>query len=140
MTPVLPDPDELVRLAYTAAMTDVTVVNLIPGDWADRLPLLVARKVAGAAAIDARGLDLSTIAVTAIASTRAAASLMARQARAALRDACLEQFTDEDAGGYLSHFSELVSPFLQRSGDAALTHAGVFQFEATYQVTTRPHQ
>lgn len=140
MTPVLPDVDELVRLAFTAAFPGVTAVTLWPGDWADRMPLLVARKVPGAAAVDPRGLDLSTISVTTCAAEKTEASLLARQARRALFDACLAQFGDAEAGGYLSHFDELTSPFLQRSGDAALSHSGVYRYEATYTVTTRPHQ
>lgn len=139
MTPVLPDADTLVRLAYAAAFPDATVVNMWPGNWADRMPLLVARKVPGAAAVDPRGLDRSTISVTVCAADREAASLMARQARTALFDACVSQFSDAGAGGYLSHFAELVGPFWQRLGDAALNHSGVYRYEATYQVTTRPH-
>ncbi|MFM9595758.1 hypothetical protein ACKI1J_24140 [Streptomyces scabiei] len=139
MTPVLPDADTLVRRMYEAAFPDATVVNQWPSDWADRLPLLVARKVPGAGAVDPRGLDRSTISVTVCAADRAAASLMARQARTALFDACVAQFADTEAGGYLSHFTELVGPFWQRAGDASLNHSGVYRYEATYQVTSRPH-
>ena len=139
MTPVLPDTDELVRTAYQAAFPDATVVNVWPSDWAARLPLLVARKVPGSGAVDPRGLDRSTISVTACTGERASASLLARQARTALYDACVAQFANTGAGGYLSHFTELVGPFWQRSGDQALSHSGVYRYEATYQVTTRPH-
>ncbi|GGX98565.1 hypothetical protein [Streptomyces fructofermentans] len=139
MTPLLPDVDHLVRAAYEAEFPDATVVNAWPSDWAAHLPLLVARKVPGSAAVDVRGLDRSTISVTVCADSRAEASLMARHARRALFDACTAQFADVEAGGYLSHFTELVGPFWQRAGDAALTHSGSYRYEATYQVTTRPH-
>jgi hypothetical protein len=140
MTPLMPDVDDLVRKAYTAALPGVTVVTVWPSDWAQQLPLLVARKVPGSAAVDPRGLDRSTISVTTCAATRGEASLLARQARKELFDACTAQFADEEAGGYLSHFNELVGPFWQRAGDSALNHSGVYRFEATYQVTSRPHR
>lgn len=136
-TPVLPDAGDLVRLAFAAAFDDVTVVSAIPGDWAARLPLLCARVVPGAGAVDIRGLGIATIAVTAIAADRETASLISRQSGARLRDACLAQFSSPD--GYLSRYvAELVAPFWQRGGDAALNHSGVFRYECTHQVTTRP--
>ncbi|MGW2089672.1 phage tail termination protein [Streptomyces sp. NPDC001880] len=138
-TPVLPDAGELVRLALAAAYPDdVTVVSAMPGTWADSLPLLCARVVPGSGAVDIRGLGMVTIAVTAVAADRSAASLLARRAGPALRDACKAQFTAED--GYLSRYvAELVAPFWQRGGDAALNHSGVYRYECTHQVTTRPN-
>ncbi|MET7956321.1 hypothetical protein ABZT07_20435 [Streptomyces sp. NPDC005317] len=136
-TPVLPDAGELVRLALAAAFQDATVVSAIPGDWANRVPLLCARITPGSGAVDIRGLGVATIAVTTIAADREEASLMSRQAGPRLRDACKAQFSGSD--GYLSRYvAELVAPFWQRAGDAALTHSGVYRYECTHQVTTRP--
>jgi len=137
-TPVLPDAGELVRLALDSVFSDgVTVVSVMPGTWADSLPLLCARVTPGSGALDIRGLGMATIAITAVATDRAGASLLARQAGPALRDACKSQFAAD--GGYLSRYvAELVAPFWQRGGDAALNHSGVYRYECTHQVTTRP--
>lgn len=138
MTAVLPDLDTLVREALTAALPDASVFTLWPDDWASRLPLVVARRVAGAAD-DPRFLDRGLMDVTTCAADRGAASLLARRARAALWDACTAQFASAAAGGYLSRFAdEFEGPAELRTGNDALLHANVFRFQATYSIQARP--
>ncbi len=137
MSAVLPDTDALVRGALTAALPGTQVFTLWPDDWASRLPLVTARRVGGAA-VDPRGLDAAVIDVQCAAADRNAASLLARQARAALFDACTAQYRDVAAGGYLSHFGdEAAGPAEIRTGTPAAS-PGLFRFQATYRVTARP--
>lgn len=145
MTAVLPDADELVRLALTSRLATMgvtaTVVTLWPVEWYDALPLVVARRVPAGATPDPRGLDAATIALQAAhQGSRAAASLLARQAYTALYDACTAQFSSAEAGGYLSSFDKDASspPAEIRTGDAAVQHTDVFRFAATCRVFTRP--
>ncbi|AJT67444.2 hypothetical protein T261_5828 [Streptomyces lydicus] len=137
MTAVLPDMDELVRAALTAGLPQANVFTLWPDDWAQRLPLVVARRVAGAAP-EPRGLDAALIDVQTAATDRRAAHRLARQARVVLFDACAAQFADAEAEGYLSRFRA------ETSGPAEIrdTHptpgADLFRFQATYRITARP--
>ena len=135
LTPVMPDADRLVRLAFTAGLAargrPAQVFTLWPGDWASRLPLVVARRVSGAPAPDPRGLDLPTISVTACAADRDEASVLARTCGPVLRDACLAQYRDVAAGGYLSTYLSGVEPAELRTGDRnsrqlAVKHHGVW--------------
>ncbi|MEU7639877.1 hypothetical protein AB0C11_27930 [Streptomyces sp. NPDC039016] len=136
MTTVLPDTDELVRAALAAGLPTANVFTLWPDDWAARLPLVVARRVAGAAP-DPRGLDAALIDVQAAADDRRAAHHLARQARAVLFDACADQFMHADADGYLSHFrGETAGPAEIRDNRPA-PGADFFRFQATYQITAR---
>lgn len=138
MTQVLPDLDILVREALTAALPDASVWTLWPGDWAARLPLVVARRVSGGAP-DPRFLDAALVDVQVCAADRTAASLLARRARAALWDACERQFASEAAGGYLSRFAdEFGGPAELRTGDDAVLHTDVWRFQATYSIQARP--
>ncbi|MFD7101932.1 hypothetical protein [Streptomyces celluloflavus] len=141
MTPVLPDADTLVRLALTAGLAErgitASVWTLWPDDWYTRMPLVVARRVPGGAAPDPRGLDSATITLTACASTRTAASLLARQVRALLFDRCADQFAAVEAGGYLSSFGEDSAPVEDRTPGPTL-HTDVYRFTGTFRVTTRP--
>lgn len=141
MTRVLPDADELVRLAVAAGLTELGVTasvwTLWPDDWYSRMPLVVARRVPGGAAPDPRGVDAATITLTGCAPTRGAASLLARQARTALFDQCIDQFADIEAGGYLSSFDEDSAPAEDRTPGPVL-HTDAFRFTGTFRVITRP--
>lgn len=138
MTPVLPDVDELVRAALTGALpAGTTVVTLWPDDWATRLPLVVARRVAGAAP-DPRGLDAAVIDVQCAATDRRAAHRLARQVRTALFDACAAQFAHPEADGYLSRFiAESAGPAEIRD-NRPVPGPDLFRFQATYRITARP--
>ncbi|MYT30469.1 MULTISPECIES: hypothetical protein [unclassified Streptomyces] len=137
MTPVLPDIDELVRAALTAELPQAKVFTLWPDDWAEHLPLVVARRVAGAAP-DPRGLDAALIDVQAAAGDRRAAHYLARQARAVLFDACAAQFSYTDAGGYLSHFQGETSGPAEIRDSHPTPGTDLFRFQATYRLTARP--
>ncbi|MEV3856064.1 hypothetical protein AB0J38_17285 [Streptomyces sp. NPDC050095] len=132
--PVLPDVDELVTSALREALPDVTVRVLWPADWTERLPLVVARRVAGSA-VDINGLDAAVIDVQCAAVSRRDASRLARITRAALLAACRSQF--QGADGYLSHGEDVTGPVELRTG-APETGPDLFRFQATYRVTARP--
>ncbi|KIZ14512.1 hypothetical protein [Streptomyces natalensis] len=134
MIPVLPDIDELVTSALREGLPGVTVRVLWPEDWQHALPLVVARRVAGAA-ISPVGLDAAVIDVQCAASTRREASALARTARAVLLRACVAQYHGVD--GYLSHGEDIAGPFEIRTG---MPEPGtdLFRFQASYRVTARP--
>ena len=132
--PVLPDMDELVTSALRAGLPGVTVRVLWPENWSKVLPLVVARRVAGAA-IDPVGLDAAVISVQCAANTRREASTVARTARAVLLGACRNQY--QGADGYLSHGEDVSGPFEIRTGDPP-PGPDLFRFQATYRVTARP--
>ncbi|MEV4441157.1 hypothetical protein AB0K09_19480 [Streptomyces sp. NPDC049577] len=132
---VLPDSEALVLdalRAYLPAGTEVRVA--VPQHWAGVLPLVVARRVGGKAR-DPRFIDSGMFTVEALAGTRPAASLLARQARGALLAACRDQHRGPD--GYLSRFTEVTGPF--PTGDALTAgNPEVYRFTATYQLNARP--
>lgn len=141
MTAVLPDADELVRLALAAGLTEqgvtASVWTLWPDDWYAQMPLVVARRVPGGAAPDPRGVDSATVTLTACARTRSAASRLARQARTALFGQCNDQFASIEAGGYLSSFGEDSAPAEDRAPGPQL-HTDAFRFTGVFRVITRP--
>nr|WSZ97274.1 hypothetical protein OH820_17860 [Streptomyces sp. NBC_00857] len=137
MTPVLPDIDELVRAALTVELPQAHVFTLWPDDWVERLPLVVARRVAGAAP-DPRGLDAALIDVQCASADRRAAHRLARQARVVLFDACAAQFTHPDADGYLSRFTAETSGPAELRDPHPAPGADLFRFQATYRITARP--
>ena len=133
--PVLPDVDELVTSALRAGLPDGVAVRVLwPADWVDVLPLVVARRVGGTA-IDPIGLDAATVDVQAAATTRRAASTLARTARVVLLGACRVQWRGRD--GYLSHGEDVSGPFELRTGEP-VAGPDFFRFQATYRVTARP--
>ncbi|MDG4857358.1 hypothetical protein P8605_04165 [Streptomyces sp. T-3] len=138
MTTVLPDVDELVRAALTAGLPSGTsVFTLWPDDWPQRLPLVVARRVAGAA-LDPRGLDAAVVDVQCAAPDRRTAHRLARQVRAVLFDACAAQFTYPEAEGYLSRFAAEPSGPAEIRDTFPTPGADLFRFQATYRITARP--
>ena len=132
--PILPDVDELVTDALRAGLPGVTVRVLWPNDWAERLPLVVARRVAGAA-VDPVGLDAAVVDVQVAAPTRREASALARTARTVLLVACRAQFRGTD--GYLSHGEDVSGPFELRTGQPD-SGPDLYRFQATYRITARP--
>lgn len=138
MTPLLPDADELVRAALAAGLpAGTSVFTLWPDDWANRLPLVVAHRVAGAAP-DPRGLDAALIDLQCAAVDRRAAHRLARQARAVLFDACAAQFSHPDADGYLSHFGTESAGPAEIRDNRPVPGPDLFRFQATYRITARP--
>lgn len=138
MTQVLPDLDALVREALTAGLPDASVWTLWPDDWAHHLPLVVARRLPGAAADDPRFLDRALVDVQSCAADRSTASLLARRARAVLWDACERQFASSSSGGYLSRLVDEFGGPAELRADDGIAHADVFRFQATYSLQARP--
>ncbi|MGK5728180.1 phage tail termination protein [Streptomyces sp. URMC 124] len=134
MRPVLPDVDALVVDALREGLGGAQVRVLWPADWADQLPMVVARRVPGGRS-DARGIDVALIDVQAVARDRREASRLARVARVVLADACRSQHRGPD--GYLARFEDVTGPAEIRTGEP---EAGpdLFRFQATYRVTARP--
>ncbi|MFF2808639.1 hypothetical protein ACFVT2_15980 [Streptomyces sp. NPDC058000] len=134
MRPVLPDMDALVTDALRAGLSGATVRVLWPDDWADRLPLIVARRVLGGSS-NPLGIDMALIDVQCAAPDRRDASRLARTARVALAEACRAQFRGAD--GYLIRFEDVSGPAEIRVGQPQpCPH--LFRFQATYRVTARP--
>lgn len=136
MNPVMPDLDALVLSALRAADLGATVAVKWPaGSWESSLPLIVARQVAGG---DANRLGRITglIDVQCAATTRKAASELARTARVALADACTDQFKGSD--GYLSHFYDVMAGPTEITSGTVATDPDLFRFQATYRVSARP--
>lgn len=128
-----PDLDALVTDALRAGMPEATVRVLWPTDWADRLPLVVARRVGGAS--PNVGVDVALVDIQCAARDRRAASALARTARTVLMAACRAQFAGPD--GYLTRCQELAGPAEIRTGDP-MPEPDLFRFQATYRVTARP--
>ncbi|MFJ5923854.1 hypothetical protein ACIQF6_14775 [Kitasatospora sp. NPDC092948] len=140
MTALPPDVDALVRGALTAELgSGVTVMTLMPDDWARRLPLVVARTLPGTAAVDPRGVVAALVDLQIFAAARPQASEIARRAWRGLYDACMRQHAEADAGGYLSHFSDgSTLPAELRTGVPPAPDAATFRFQATVRLTARP--
>ncbi|ANZ19951.1 hypothetical protein ACH4YO_19220 [Streptomyces noursei] len=134
MRPVLPDVDALVVDALRTGLSGATVRVVWPEDWADRLPLVVARRVPGGSS-NPLGVDVALIDVQCAAPDRRDASRLARTARVALAEACRDQFRGAD--GYLSRFEDVSGPAEIRVGEPA-AGPDLFRFQATYRVTARP--
>ncbi|MEU7636562.1 MULTISPECIES: hypothetical protein [unclassified Streptomyces] len=134
MRPVLPDVDALVTDALRQGLSGATVRVGWPADWADRLPLVVARRVSGGTATP-QGIDVALIDVQCAAVDRRDASRLARTARVALAEGCRAQFRGVD--GYLSRFEDVSGPAEIRVGDPP-AGPDLFRFQATYRVTARP--
>ncbi|UQA92864.1 phage tail termination protein [Streptomyces halobius] len=134
MRPVLPDVDALVVDALREGLSGATVRVAWPDDWADRLPLIVARRVPGGSS-NPLGIDVALIDVQAAATDRREASRLARVARVVLADACRGQCRGTD--GYLSRFADVSGPAEIRTGEPT-AGPDLFRFQATYRVTARP--
>ncbi|KDN83473.1 hypothetical protein [Kitasatospora cheerisanensis] len=141
MTALPPDVDRLVRGALTAELGPaVTVMTLMPDTWAQIVaagPLVIARSLPGAAAIDPRGVITAVIDLQALAADRDLAAETGRRAWRALYDACVRQWADQDAGGWLSHFSSGTLPAELRAGSPP-PDAQSFRFQSTVRLTARP--
>ena len=101
-----------------------------PKMLASKVPFRSIYKIAGTAV--GRFMDAPHVQVTSWHSTRDGARDLAETARVMLLNAWLEQYRTT-AGG-IHRVNEVLSPFENRDG----TVDGVFRFDATYQVFTRP--
>lgn len=133
MTFILPDSESLARDAVEFHMKrdfnpDVNVRVIMPNDWKDMFPLVTIRRTSGTAR-DSQHLDSGVFTVHAFAATRKEASVLSRQVRKALYDACMERFHNEEGG--LTFFREVTGP-LYSPGDTQLNHPGVHRFVASY--------
>ncbi|MER7984226.1 hypothetical protein ABTY53_01270 [Streptomyces noursei] len=126
--------DALVIDALRQGLSGATVRVVWPDGWADRLPLVVARRVPGGTA-NPQGIDVALIDVQCAAPDRRGASRLARTARVVLAEACRAQFRGAD--GYLSRFEDVSGPAEIRVG-APQAGPDLFRFQATYRVTARP--
>ncbi|MGG7570377.1 hypothetical protein [Streptomyces sirii] len=127
--------DALVVDALRDGLTNAAVRVAWPDDWADRLPLVVARRVPGGSA-NPLGIDMALIDVQCAATDRREASRLARVARVVLADACVKQWHGPD--GYLSRFEDVTGPAEIRTGEPT-AGPDLFRFQATYRVTARPN-
>ncbi len=135
MNPLLPDVDLIVAAALREGLPQATVRVLWPDDWADHLPLIVVRQVAGGSA-DRRGIGVAVIDVQCADSDRRNASALARTARTVIAGACISQFSGP--GGYLNRFADVTGgPYEIRTGTPE-SGPDLYRYQATYRVTVRP--
>lgn len=125
---LLPDAELLVL----AVLTDCDAATRTPPDLASKVPFRAVYKIGGNAA-HPMFLDKPQIHVASYAATRIAAKNLAESARVRLCQAWRAQFRT-DLGG-IHKVVEVTGPFEVRTGTEP---DGVFRFDATYQVFTRP--
>lgn len=130
MTRRLPDVEALL---LADVLTDVTNKGTrIPADVATQLPYRAVYKLSGTV-VRPRFLDRPQVQIVTFAATREQASDLAEAAREALHDAVDAQ--TRFAGGVIHRVDEVVSPFEVRTGTEP---DGVFRFDQTHQIYTRP--
>ena len=130
MTRRLPD---IEALLLTDVLTDVTNRGTrIPADVATRLPFRAVYKLGGTV-FHPKFMDRPQVQIVTLAATRAAASDAAEAAREALFDAVDAQ--TRFPGGVIHKVVEVASPFEVRTGTEP---DGVFRFDQTHQIFTRP--
>lgn len=125
---LLPDAEALVG----DCLTDADWSDAVPANLVSKLPRYVIYKTAGTA-VHPKFLDKPLIQVAAYAATKDAARELAENARVRLFEAWRAQ-TRYDAG-VIHKVVEVLSPISVRTGTEP---DGVFRFDATYQVFTRP--
>lgn len=123
---ILPDVEALVG----GLLDDCPNAPTPPKMLASRVPFRTIYKIAGAAI--GRFMDAPHVQVVSWHNTRAGARDLAETGRVRLLNAWLEQYRSELGG--IHRVNEVMSPFENRSG----TVDGVFRFDATYEVLTRP--
>lgn len=128
MTRYLPDEELLVK----DVLSDVAASPTPPADLATKLPRRAIFKLGGIA-IHPRFMDRPLIQVSSYASTRDAAKSLAEDGRSALHEA--QRTQHRYTHGVIHRVVEVASPFAVRTGTEP---DGVFRFDATYQVFTRP--
>lgn len=134
MIPATPDLDALVLEALRAANLGADVRVMVPTNPAENLPLVVAHQVPGGST-PGMGSITGNIELKALAATRREASLLARNAYAALIAACRARFQGTD--GHLGWFRPVGgAPTEQRVGEPAPT-PNLFVFRTTVSVTAR---
>lgn len=129
-----PDLDLLVTGALRAADLGARVFVLMPDNPADELPLIVAHQVPGGTATR-MGTVTGVVDVQTLASTRRAASDLAREAVRALTDACRGQYAD--SGGYLSRCTTPGGAPAEIRTGAPSPGPSLFRFQVTCQVSAR---
>jgi hypothetical protein len=125
----LPD----VELLVLAVLTDVQGSTSTPDSLGSLVPWRVVYKLGGVA-VDPRFLDKPHVKVVSYGSTRQLAKALAETARVKLFNAGQSQFRATNLG-HISRVTEVFSPFEVRTGTEP---DGVFRFDGTYQVSTRP--
>ena len=128
MTRHLPDEENLVR----DVLTGTTSSTSVPADLASKLPRYVVYKISGTA-VHPKLFDKPVVQVSSYAATRDAAKSLAEDARSALFAAWQSQH--RYTHGVVHRAVEVFSPVEVRTGTEP---DGVFRFDATYQVFTRP--
>lgn len=113
-------------------LSDVDAGTSVPANLLDVLPFRAIYKLGGTAP-HPKFLDRAQVQVSTYAATRESASDLAEVAREALFNAWRSQARTADGG--IHKVVEVVSPFEIRTNTEP---DGVFRFDATYQVWTRP--
>lgn len=130
MTRRLPDVEALLLADVLTTVTNRG--TSIPPDVASSLPFQAVYKLGGTAALPGF-MDRPQVQIVTLAATREQASDFAEAAREALEAAATAQ--TRFALGVIHKIVEVVSPFEVRTGTEP---DGVFRFDQTHQIMTRP--
>ncbi|QFG25448.1 hypothetical protein [Actinomadura sp. WMMB 499] len=103
-----------------------------PNDWSKALPLVWVARTSGRT-VDYR-VDHAILSVSVVASTRKAASDLARRVQSAFYQARRDNYFSEE--GVVSNFETIKGPQLDRDGLTG-KHPDSFNFDATYDLWAR---
>lgn len=132
MVRTLPDDEALVLEALrTYVSTPATFHVEVPTDWNKKLPYGVVAKVPGGKSQDPRFIGHALFSVQAVATARKAASDLAREMLAALLQARIDSFGNDE--GFIAHFQVTKEPVPVRDGLVG-KHPDSFMFDATYTI------
>lgn len=128
----MPAVDSLLMSVLRAALTDVGVGTLYPGDITGRLPYVVARCYGGESP-DSRFVFRANVQVDAFDADRPQAAALADRVRRAFLSAWLN--SEHTENGSISRVMVMSWPSEIRDADAP---SGLSRFHATYLLSIRP--
>lgn len=131
MARLLPDAELLTLDLLRSALPSTTFTTMIPDDVLERVPLVIVRRVSGAA-IHPRFLDRATMSVDAWHTSKADAAELAESVRTALFLAWDSQTVTTH--GHVAYFDETAAPSEIRADEPDT----VTRYQASYSLATRP--
>lgn len=132
----IPDTEALVldALRHYLASSGAEFGVAPPANWNLAMPYVVSYRAGGTSGWV---VDHSIMSVSVFASTRKAASKLARDIQSALFRAGYDNFSSDE--GVISKFETIKNPVPEHDGLSG-KHADSFMFDATYDVWSRAHR
>jgi hypothetical protein len=128
----LPDDEALVLEALRNYVTIPATFHVeVPTDWNKKMPYGVISKVPGGKSQDPRFIGHGLFSAQAVATTRKAASDLAREMLRAMVEARVHSFGN--AEGFITHFQVTKEPVPVRDGLVG-KHPDSYMFDATYNI------